>query len=160
MTVGVNKQLQLETIGASLETIPAAFNTINANKQGINDSTALMSTEQYANYITQPNMQCGVLNDLSDSFYAKDGKPLCKKDGDVLWIAGYVKNPTFPEPVLNIIRKGVLYNVDLSPQNYHTVALAGGKTVRFEMIQEPFKRAFPDFVRSSETDVITKAKNK
>ncbi|MCW5156354.1 hypothetical protein [Burkholderia cenocepacia] len=159
-TYARNRQLHIEDFGGKpvYELIPAAINKINNNKQTINNSSGMMNLQQYQAYISQPNFQCGELKSITDSFYQESGKPLCKKndDGDI-YVAGYVVNPTFPQPVFNVIHQGKLYNFDMNNDAAFTTAeLPGLPKVTFSSVPYSFHNAFPDVAREATKDVITK----
>ncbi|WP_143279616.1 hypothetical protein [Burkholderia cenocepacia] len=159
-TYARNRQLHIEDFGGKpvYELIPAAINKINNNKQTINNSSGMMNLQQYQAYISQPNFQCGELKSITDSFYQEGGKPLCKKndDGDI-YVAGYVVNPTFPQPVFNVIHQGKLYNFDMNNDAAFTTAeLPGLPKVTFSSVPYSFHNAFPDVAREATKDVITK----
>ncbi|MGU4699149.1 hypothetical protein K6L09_21000 [Burkholderia cepacia] len=159
-TYARNRQLHIEdTSGKPVyELVPASLNKINNNKQTINNGSGLMNIDQYRAYISQPNFQCGELNSITESFYQESGKPLCKKneDGDI-YVVGYVLNPTFPQPVFNVIHNGKIYNFDLNNDAAFTTAeLSGLPKVSFSSVPYSFQKAFPDVVREATTNVVTK----
>ncbi|MBY4717552.1 hypothetical protein [Ralstonia mannitolilytica] len=159
-TYARNRQIHVESFSGKpvYELMPAALTQINNNKQNINNSAGLMNIDQYRNYISQPNFQCGELKSITDSFYQPDGKPLCKKtkDGDI-YVAGYVLNPTYPQPALNVIHEGKIYNFDMNNDAAFTTAqLSGFPSVSFRQVPYSFQKAFPDVVREATTNVVTK----
>ena len=160
-TYALNRQLHIESFDGptKYELIPASLSQINNSKQVINDASNLMDVSTYKNYISQPNFKCGELKSLLSSFYSPDGLPLCKKtkDGDI-FVAGYVVNPTFAEPIVNVIHEGKLFNLDLSKDaGMGFLSLPGAETVTFKNIPYAFQKAFPEVVREESTNVVTKS---
>lgn len=159
-TYAKNRQLHAERLDGvpKYELIPAVLPKFNNDKQNISTSTTIMSLSDYTKYITQKNFACGELKAITDSWYQPSGKPLCKATpgGDV-FVAGYVNNPTFPQPILNVIHKGAIYNFDMSNDAaITTAALPGYPSVTFRRIPFTFQAAFPEAVRVAEANVVTK----
>ena len=155
-----NKQLHIETFeeSAKYELIPSFVQTINANRQNINSSENLMTLDTFTQYISSKDFECSSLDDLSKSFYQSSGKPFCKTglNGDV-FVAGYVLNPSFPQPVFLVIHEGNKYNIDLNKESGITFAdIPGAQKLSFNNISYTFQKAFPEAVRVSAVDVVTK----
>ncbi len=159
-TYAKNRQLHVESLPGKpkYELVPSAINTINANKQNINEGSNLMDVAKYKEYISSKGFECGKLESLNASFFQSSGKPLCKQglDGDV-FVGGYVLNPTYPQPTFNVIHQGKVFNIDLNNDAGISVAeLPGLDKVNFKMISYTFQAAFPEAVREAKTDVVTK----
>lgn len=158
-TVAKNTQLHLESAGERYELNPASMNQINNRKQNVSDTSKMLSAQQYIQHLMTPNFRCHELTSLKESFYAADGLPKCRQVEDALFVVGYAKNPTFPQPVMNVVKDGQVYNLDLSTAGFSTVQYTL-PLVRFEMIPHTFAQAFPDMVRSANQDVVTRNKEK
>lgn len=163
-TYAKNRQLHIESFAGQpkYELDPSALNSINAHKQTLNDATNLMDVATYKTYISTPGFACGELLSVKDSFYQTNGKPLCKKNdiGDV-YVVGYVVNPTFPQPVFNVIHQGKVFNIDMSNDAaLGTAVLPGLEKITFSNIPYSFQNAFPEIVREQTADVITKLREK
>lgn len=159
-TIAKNTQLHLESAGVRYELDPAAMNQINNRRENVDDTSRMLTAQQYIQHLMKPNFQCHELKTLKDSFYEpSDGLPKCRQVGDATFVVGYAKNPTFPQPVMNVIKDGQIYNLDLSVSGFSTVQYTL-PIVRFEMIPQRFAEAFPDMVRSAAQDVVTRRKEK
>jgi hypothetical protein len=157
-----NAQLHLENLKGpeKYELDAALIPSYNNSRENINDSTHVMSVDAYKAYISKAGFACGKLESITSSFFQEDGKPLCKlgENGDI-FVAGYVRNPTFPQPAFNVIHNGKVYNIDMSHDAAITfAALPGAQTVTFKNISYAFHAAFPEAVRQANPGVVQRKK--
>lgn len=157
-----NAQLHLENLKGpdKYELNASVVPSYNNSRENIDDSSHVMSVEAYKAYISKAGFECGKLESITSSFFQPNGKPLCKQgeNGDI-FVAGYVTNPTFAQPALNVIHDGKLYNIDMSHDAAITfAALPGVSTVTFKNISYAFHAAFPEAVRQANPGVVQRKK--
>ena len=157
-----NAQLHLENLKGptKYELNAALVPSYNNSRENINDATHVMSVDGYKTYIFRTDFECGKLGNITSSFFQENGKPLCKEgaSGDI-FVAGYVLNPTFPQPAFNVIHDGKVYNIDMSHDAAITfAALPGVPTVTYKNISYAFQAAFPDAVREANPGVVQSKK--
>ncbi|HDR9769553.1 TPA: hypothetical protein ACK3Q6_007497 [Burkholderia cepacia] len=164
LTVGLNSQVRLELPGGS-ELVPGSFDALDNNKEAMNDRSNLMTKADYDKYISAPNFKCYPLKSLTESFRTPDGLPKCKtvvdkNNDEITWIVGYVLNPEYPDPIINIKHNGKIANFNLMKYGFNSAQLDGKESLRIEMLRPAMLEAFPDVMRASQADVITQNRDK